>query len=263
MTSPGLLISNLSVQLGRRLVVDDLSLQLESGQLVGLIGPNGAGKTSLLRAIAGLLPHDGQVNWAGRDILTLPPRDRARIMAYVPQDRTIHWPLTVEAMVTLGRHPHRTGLSRARPEDQQVINRVLMECDLTNFRDRPVTELSGGEQARVLLARALAVEAPILLADEPVAALDPKHQMEVMALLQNHVRQADHLGLVILHDLTLAARFCDHFVLLAEGRAVLAGPRDEVFGNAANHSLLEQVYGLPFGFGHHNGLPYVMPVTKD
>lgn len=255
MTDQTLTISDLTVTLGQTRAVRNLSAELSGGQLVGLIGPNGAGKTSLLRAIAGLVPTDGRVSWQGNDLITAPARVRAKTIAYVPQDRHVHWPLNVAAMVALGRHPHRTGLTRWRDEDRRAVDQAIMQCDLDDFRNRPVTELSGGEMARVLLARALTVEAPILLADEPVAALDPKHQLDVMALLQNQARQSGNLGIVVLHDLTLAARYCDQLIVMDQGKLVLQGLKSQVL----NDRRLQDIYGLPLFVGDHEGESFVIP----
>jgi iron complex transport system ATP-binding protein len=212
-----------SVRLGGRLVVEQLSLALPRAHLAALIGPNGAGKTTLLRALAGLLPAQGAVHVEGRAVAALDLPERARRFAYLPQGQAVHWPLPVRDVVALGRYPHgATDPSRLGTDDSAIVERAMAETDVTAFADRPVTELSGGERSRVLLARALAVAAPVILADEPTASLDPRHQIDVM---QNLRATADNgvLVIVVTHDLGLAARFADHVLVLHQGRLASQG----------------------------------------
>lgn len=191
-------LSNLTVRRGGRSVLDAVDLAVTGGEFVGLLGPNGAGKTTLLRAALGLLPSNGQ--------RTFPAKP-----AFLPQQREIAWPMPVRAVVALGQ------------PDAAAVVRALDRLDLTALKDRPATDLSGGEQARVLIARAVAQETAFLLADEPVASLDPAHQIAVMALLRDLAREGR--GVVAsLHDLGLAARFCTRLVLMHEGRIVADGP---------------------------------------
>lgn len=207
-------LDKLTVRRGPCPVVDAVSLSLEPGEVVGLIGPNGAGKTTLMRAALGLLPHSGRSSLA-----VMPPARRARHAAWLPQAREIAWPVTVETLVTLGRVPHGTGVTDS---DRAAIDRALARMDLTSFRQRTATRLSGGEQARVLLARALAQETPFVLADEPIAGLDPAHQIATMQVF-NALAAEGRSVLVSLHDLGLAARFCTRLVLMQAGRVVADG----------------------------------------
>ena len=230
----------LSVRLGGRRVLDRVSLDVATGGLVGVIGPNGAGKSTLLRALLGLLtPEQGGVTLDGVAIERMPRKDLARRIAYLAQGQTIHWPLSVERLVSLGRLPHLAPMSRVAPDDAAAIARAMERADVSRFRDRIVTELSGGERARVLLARALAVEADALLVDEPLAALDPGHQIDVMALLRREAEDG-RLVIVVLHDLTIAARHCDRLVLLDAGRVVADGAPAQVL----TPDRLAQVYGI-------------------
>lgn len=232
--------SGLVLALDGRPVVRHADLALHPGDFVGLLGPNGAGKTTLLRALAGLLPPaDGTVVLDGRPIGDLPEARRARRLAYLPQGAECHWPLAVEALVALGRLPHRAPWSTLAPADLAAIEAAMRFTDVLDLAGRPVTQLSGGERARALLARALAVDPAILLADEPVAGLDPGHQLDVMRLL---ARRADAGGavLVVLHDLTLAARFCRRLVLMQEGRILADGPPAEVL----TPDSLRLLYGI-------------------
>ena len=219
-------LDRVSVTLGDRHVVEDVSADLAGG-VIGLIGPNGAGKSTLVRAIAGLIPSEGAILIDGTSVAALPLRERARRIAYLPQGQSVHWPLTVERLVALGRLPHLAPFARPGATDAAAIEQALMRTELLDLRDRPIDELSGGERARTLLARALAVEAPLLLADEPLAALDPAHQIEVMALLRAEAARGATV-IAVLHDLTIAARWCDRLLLIDHGRLVSDGSPTEV-----------------------------------
>ena len=222
-----------SVKLSGRIVLKDISLALSSGHLVALVGPNGAGKTTLLRALAGLVPSEGAIQVGGDALSSLRLSERARRFAYLPQGHIVHWPLPARDIVALGRYPHgATDPARLTPRDTEAVLRAMQATDVMEFSARRVTELSGGERSRVALARVLAVEAPVILADEPTASLDPRHQIDVM----KNLRQAADKGalvMVVTHDLGLAARFADTLVVLSEGRLVSQG--------AAVEALSEQV----------------------
>jgi iron complex transport system ATP-binding protein len=210
---------HLRVALGRRPVLQDVSFALPRGQLVALVGPNGAGKTTLLRALAGLLPADGTVRIGGEAVAALPLRERARRFAYLPQGHVVHWPLPVRDVVALGRYPHgATDPARLAPHDAEAVERAMQATDVTRLADRPIDQLSGGERSRVILARVLAVEAAVILADEPTASLDPHYQIEVMRLL-HRAAEAGTLVMVVTHDLGFAARFADTVLVLHESAA--------------------------------------------
>ncbi|MDX2265800.1 MAG: ABC transporter ATP-binding protein [Hyphomicrobiales bacterium] len=218
-----LTVQGVSVSLGPRRALADVSFAAPVGQLLALVGPNGAGKTTLLRAIAALIRFDGAIAWEGRSLASLPARERARQLAYLPQGHVAHWPITARQTVAIGRAPHASSLGRLHPEDDAAIDAALAQTRAAEFADRRVTELSGGERARVMLARALAVGAPVLLADEPTASLDPAHQLSVMALLRE-VARGGRLVIAVVHDLTLAARFADAALVLDAGRVAAYGP---------------------------------------
>ena len=223
MSAAFLTAQHLDVRLAGRAVLNDISLSLVSGHLVALVGPNGAGKTTLLRALAGLLPSDGAIHVGGAALASLSLRERARRFAYLPQGHIVHWPLPSRDIVALGRYPHgATDPARLSAKDRDAVLRAMRATDVVEFSDRRVTELSGGERSRVALARVLAVEAPVILADEPTASLDPRFQLDVMKTLR---AAADQGGLVIVvtHDLGLAARFADHLLVLSQGRLVAEG----------------------------------------
>ncbi len=217
--------SNITVHARGRAIVDGASLSVAPGELVGLIGPNGAGKSTLLRAMLGITPRaSGDVTLDGADFGAMLARDRARAVAFLPQDRRVEWRLTAHDVVMLGRYPHRAGFGGATAADRDAVARAIAAVEGEALLDRPVSVLSGGERTRILLARALAVEAPILLADEPIAALDPYHQLHVMEILRDRARAGAGAGaLAVIHDLALAARFMDRLVLMNSGRVVAEG----------------------------------------
>jgi len=225
-------LHDLTVRRGLCPVVDGVSLTVAPGEFVGLIGPNGAGKTTLMRAALGLLPFQGRSTLAA-----LPPAARARAAAWLPQARDIAWPVSVADLVALGRLPHGPGGDGAA-----AVERALARMGLSGFRDRRATELSGGEQARALIARALAQEAPVLLADEPIAGLDPAAQIAAMQVFGTEAA-GGRAVLAALHDLGLAARHCTRLVVLSAGRLVADGPPRAV--------LVPEVLGPVFGIRAH------------
>lgn len=210
-------LADLTVTRDGRALVDRVSLNVPPGCFVGLIGPNGAGKTTLMRAALGLIPATGR-----SDLSDLSPARRARRAAWLPQARDIAWPISVEALVRLGR--------RADPDrraDATAVAEAMAALDVTHLAQRRATELSGGELARALIARLLAQRTPLILADEPVAGLDPAHQFAVMALFAGLARQGRTV-IASIHDLTLAARYCQRLVLMDGGRIVADGSPAEV-----------------------------------
>ena len=227
-----LVTQNLSAALGSRPVLHDISLSLASGHLVALVGPNGAGKTTLLRALAGLIPSRGAIHIGGDALSSLSLRERAKRFAYLPQGHMVHWPLPARDIVALGRYPHgATDPARLSPKDAEAVLRAMQAVDVMQFAGRRVTELSGGERSRVALARVLAVEAPVILADEPTASLDPRHQIDVMKGLRA-AADTGVLVIVVTHDLGLAARFADHALVLSDGRLASQGTPAEALSEA-------------------------------
>jgi iron complex transport system ATP-binding protein len=256
MTGNALLTTQgLSVTLGSRAVLNDISLSLSSGHLVALVGPNGAGKTTLLRALAGLLPSQGQIHVGGDALSSLPLRERARRFAYLPQGHVVHWPLPARDIVALGRTPHgATDPARLTPKDAEAVQRAMQATDVVEFSERRVTELSGGERSRVALARVLAVEAPVMLADEPTASLDPRYQIDVMTNLRN-AADGGVLVIVVTHDLGLAARFADTVLVLSEGRLVSTG----VPAEALSEKVMGDVFRISAYRAEHRREAVIVP----
>lgn len=251
-----LCVDSLRVGLGGRDCVQALSFEVRAGELFALIGPNGAGKSTALRAMAQLLPHQGTVRLDGEDLERLSSAQRARRVAYLSQGDQVAWPLKVRDFVALGRLPHQRGWARhaQSQEDEQAVDSALAAMHLSEMQQRNLDQLSGGERARARLARALAVQAPLLLADEPVAALDPYHQLSVMELLRAQCN-AGRAVVVVLHDLTLASRFCNRVLLLNQGRITACGEPRKVLTPAH----LQQVYQVQAMHGEHESQGYVVP----
>jgi len=254
-------VQNLTCAYDGRAVLEELCLAARSGEVLVLIGPNGVGKSTLMRAMARLLrPRRGSVLLAGRDLWRTAPRTVARRLALAPQVDGTGWPVTVEQAVGLGRAPHRGWLLPFTAQDRAAVERALEQTGLVELRGRLVTELSGGEQHRVVLARVLAQEPQVLLLDEPTSHLDLKYQAEILGLARL-LAHRDGLTVVIsLHDLNLAALYADRLALLGAGRLLTVGSPAEVLTS----ERLSQVYGVPVVVTTHPlySTPMVMPVVN-
>jgi iron complex transport system ATP-binding protein len=247
----------ITVSRGATRVMQNVSLALKSGELVGLLGPNAAGKSTLLRALAGLAPLDaGTIDLDGRPLADWPRARRAQRIAYLEQGARCAWPIAAARLVALGRLPHLEPWLRPAAEDVRAVETAMAECDVTHLADRPATELSGGEEARVLLARALAGTPAVILADEPIARLDPAHQLDIMAVLGGRAR-AGAAVLAALHDLNLAAR-CDRLIVIDKGRIAADGSPREVL----TARLLRAVYGVNAILGERDGARYVVVESR-
>jgi iron complex transport system ATP-binding protein len=216
-----------------------VSFDAHPGEFLIVVGPNGAGKTTLLKAIAGLIAFTGRVSWNGKPITELRPAERAKIIAYLPQGHTAAWPIKARDVVAIGRAPFTSSLSRLGEADNAAIDRALDAVEAAQFASRPVTELSGGERARVMLARALAAGAPLLLADEPVASLDPAHQLSVMSVLASEAKRG-RLVIGVSHDLMLAARFASRILVLSENKIAALGTPEQTL----TAELLRRVFNV-------------------
>jgi iron complex transport system ATP-binding protein len=245
-----------SVDLAGRRVLEDVSLSVRPGEIVAVIGANGAGKSTLLKALAGLMtPCAGSVAVGAQPLSTLDRRTLGQTIAYLPQERTVHWPLTVRRLVALGRLPFRAPIAAPSAEDQAAVEEAMAAMDVTAFAERAVTELSGGERARVLLARALAQRPRFLVADEPTTGLDPAHGLTLFA---QFVRMSalQRAVIVALHDLSLAARYCHRVLLLKNGAALAQGTPREVL----TPELLARAYGVRATVAEIEGRPVVLPI---
>ncbi len=252
-------ISTLDAALGSRAVLYGIDMTITPGELVGVIGPNGAGKSTLARAISGLVrPTAGQVLLDDLPVHSISRDTLARRIAYLPQGQTVHWPLTVERLVSLGRLPHLAPFSAIGETDRMAVERAMDRAEILDLRDRVVTELSGGERARALIARALAVEAPALIVDEPLAALDPGHQLQMMELLKTEAASGA-LVIAVLHDLGMAARFCDRLALIHQGRLVADGVPSAVL----TPEYLRDCYNIRAWTGTIEGQPTVLPLSRS
>lgn len=251
-------IQNLFVSYNGHDILQDVSLCVSPGSILAVIGPNGAGKTTLIRAISGVLPpRSGKVFVDGIDLLRLPAIQRARYLAVVPQARQLPGAFSVRQSVLLGRTPYIGWLGRTHEVDHQLVEQALQQTRLTELAQRRVGELSGGEQQRVLLARALAQDTPILLLDEPTTHLDLEHQSSFFNLVRSLVSQKRLAVLLVLHDLNLAGLYADQVALLVKGRIHTSGSPQEVL----TENNLSRVYNVPVSVVPHPdyGTPLVLP----
>lgn len=248
-----------TVTLGDRRVLDGISLDVGRGEWLSIVGPNGAGKSTLLRYLTGAVTGPGDLHIGGRPFGSLTRRERALLVALVPQAPVIPVGMRVLDYVLLGRTPHIRPLGVEGPHDLAAVHDALTHLDLLDFADREVTTLSGGERQRVLIARALAQGAPLVLLDEPTTALDVGHQQQVLELI-DELRRAHELTVVTtMHDLTLAGQYAERLVLLDGGRVVVDGPAHEVL----TEENLASYYGARVRIIHDDGGPVVLPVREQ
>lgn len=240
-------------------VLDKVDLRLAPGRMIGVIGPNGAGKSTLVRLLSRLLtPAGGWVWLNGHNLTHWRPSELARVLAVVPQSPELPPAFTAWEMVLMGRTPYLGWTGRESERDQAVARRAMEETGTWHLADRLIGQLSGGEQQRVIIARALAQEPRVLLLDEPTAHLDINHQVETLSLITRLVKERELAALAIFHDLNLAAQYCHELVLLHQGQVAMQGSPDQVL----TPPLLQQVYGTEVTVMPHprNGLPVVFPV---
>lgn len=214
----------LTVSADEKALVREANFDLSQGELTIILGPNGAGKTSLIRGLLGLArPTSGNATLDQTDVQDLSPSDRAQKIAYLPQIRPLAWPNRVRDIVALGRFSHGAALGRLKPQDADAVDRAIAACDLNHLAERSADTLSGGELARVHCARAIATEASLLIADEPTAALDPRHQFRILDLIKSFVDQGGG-ALLVLHDIELAARYATRLIWMKDGQIIADGP---------------------------------------
>jgi iron complex transport system ATP-binding protein len=219
-----LIAEGISYRQDGQTILRDVGLRVAPGELVGLIGPNGAGKTTLLKVISGLWSGaQGQITLADRPLARFPTRDVARIIAQVPQITALDFPFTVRQIVLMGRNPHLGRFELETAHDRQIAERAMARTHTLDLADRLIGSLSGGERQRVLIARALTQEPRLLLLDEPTANLDIQHQMSILELVQDLIRDGAMGAVAAVHDLELAARFCNRLVLMYQGTVLAEG----------------------------------------
>lgn len=240
-----------------RRVLEDVSFTLDAGEVLGLVGPNGSGKTTLIRCLDRILEPEGSIRLDGRDMRSMSRPEIARMVAYVPQNRGVPGSSTVFETVLMGRRPHlRWSVSE---EDKQAVSDALSLLGIGEFASRRTDRLSGGERQRVLIARALAQDARILLLDEPTSALDMRNQIEVMALLARLAEDQQLAVVTAIHDLNLAARYCHRLLILKDGRVIGSGTPSSLLTSG----MVCAVYGVEAAVKDEMGVPYVVPIRPS
>ena len=249
-------IRNLCVDVPARRLIDGLSADLPAGKMIALLGHNGSGKSTLLKALARQIASTGSVDFEGRALGDWPARDHARRLGFMPQTTPPAEGMLVRELVALGRYPWHGALGRFGPRDRQAVEHALRECGLLPLADRLVDTLSGGERQRAWLAMMVAQEAGTLLLDEPISALDIAHQVEVMALVRRMCHTQGRSAVIVLHDVNMAARFCDHVLALKAGRLVMQGGPTDLM----QPETLAAIYGLPMQvLTKADGTPVAVP----
>jgi len=251
-------IESLTVAYGQKIALQDASLTVHPGEILALIGPNGAGKTTLVRAVSGLLtPDSGKISVDGQDISQLSPTQRARVLAVVPQARQMGGAFTVEQAVMMGRTAHMSWMGRESQEDIDAVELALRQAHLVEFADRPIAQLSGGEQQRVLLARALAQSTPVLLLDEHTNHLDLQHQTNLLCLVKQLTQEKGLTVMMALHDLNLVSFVADRVALIVGGKLQCVGTPQEVL--RSEH--ISRAYQTPVDIVTHpeTGAPIIFP----
>ena len=249
-------IENLSVDVPGRRLLDGITLNLPEGQVIALIGHNGSGKSTLLKVLARQVAAQGRIAFEGRPLSGWRPRDYARRLAFLPQTTPPAEGMLVRELVALGRYPWHGALGRFGPRDHEAVAAAMQECGVAPFADRLVDTLSGGERQRVWLAMMVAQQAGTLLLDEPISALDIAHQVEVLALIRRMCHDQQRSAVIVLHDVNMAARFCDHIVALKRGRLAMQGSPAELIRPDALHAI----YGLPMQvLTKDDGTPVAVP----
>jgi iron complex transport system ATP-binding protein len=255
-------INSISVGYGERLILKDISLTVHSGEIVALIGPNGTGKSTLIRAVGGVLPiRSGSIGLCGRELGSLSPDKRARTLAVVPQAQSLPTAFNVYQTILLGRTPYLGWLGQAGHRDHDAVQRAMLQTKTHHLGDRCIGELSGGEQQRVLLARALAQATPILIMDEPTNHLDISHQTSFLNLARQLAVENGLAILVALHDLNLTSLYADRVAVLEDGELRAFGTPEEVF----LEETLSPIYGSRLQVITHPeyGTPLVLPAGPD
>lgn len=247
-------ICNLSVSMNGEEILSHINFEAKAGEFIGLIGPNGAGKTTLLRAIMNFITYRGEVAVDGLLTAEMAHHERAKWLSYLPQERDVAWPVSVETIVGLGRQMQRSAFASLSPVDHRMIAEAMRQMDVAKFAKKSVHQLSGGEKARVLIARLLAQGSPFILADEPVSGLDPAHQLSLMQCFAE-LAQAGKTVIASLHDLSLSAHRCTRLIMLEKGRIIADGTPKQVL-TAKN---LRNIYKIEADIVHKNDRIFIQP----
>jgi iron complex transport system ATP-binding protein len=251
-------INNLSVFYGDRQILHEIQLEVHSGEIVALLGPNGAGKSTLIRSISGVIPiRSGNIFVDQKDVTSLSTMERARHISVVPQALSMPPAFTVWETVLLGRTPYLNFLGQTSAKDEAIARQALEQVDVVHLIEKRMDEISGGEQQRVLLARTLAQDTPILLMDEPTTHLDISHQIDLLKLITKQAREKNLTVLVALHDLNLASMFADRIAIVQHGLLCVAGTPQETLTS----EIINSVYHVPVHIVSHpeTGVPFVIP----
>lgn len=253
-------IENINAGYGSRDVLHDLSFSLDPGLFYGLIGPNGSGKTTLLDLMLGNLePRCGKVCFKDREVSQYPRRELAKEIALVPQDFRINFDFTVFDVVMMGRHPHIPRFANPSASDHDIVAKVLAELEISELQERLITQLSGGEKQRVIVARALAQNTPVLVLDEATSSLDIQHSLQIFQVLKKRCQAQGASIIAAIHDLNFAAAYCDAIILLNHGRLVTIGPPKEVLRAERLQQVFAidcQTYEEPFSGAHQVAYRY-------
>lgn len=248
---------NLSYAYTERQVFRGLSFSVQEGDVLGVVGPNGCGKTTLIKCIDRILQPEGELRIRGKEISEYHHDELARTVAYVPQALSIGMAMNVLEVVLMGRRPYVRW--RISDNDLSLATGVLEQLGISHLAFRKLTQVSGGERQKVMIARAMVQEPSLLLLDEPTSALDIRYQLEVMTLIRSVVRQQNIAAMLAIHDLNLAARFCDRILVLHQGKIVASGAPADLL----KPPLIEQVYGVRAIVGTEGGLPFILPVEPS
>ena len=247
MAESGFVLDNVSFAYGEKQALDHLSLKIAPGRFYGLVGPNGCGKSTLLDLLmANRTPVQGRIDYNGQSLANYGRRQLARQLALVPQDFTIHFAFTVLEVVLMGRHPYLPRFGAPGSEDYGIARKAMAAIGIDGFGDRYVTELSGGEKQRVVVARALAQETPVLMLDEATSNLDVGHTMEIFNVARQRVRERGETVIAVIHNLNLAAAYCDEMIFMKEGKVAACGPTNETLTPA----IIEEVFGVESQVNH-------------
>ena len=233
-------VSGLNLTIDSAHIINNASLEIETGQIIGLIGPNGAGKSMLLKSILGLNEEaQGVVTIDDQDINTISLKAKAKFISYAAQGAPVHWPLAVGHLVSLGRIPHLSPWQTTTEEDQQLTLNAMKMTEVDHLSMRTTTSLSGGERARAMLARAIVTGSDFLFADEPIEALDPYHQIQIMDILKNLAKKGKGV-LVVIHDLNVAQQYCDQLILMDKGKII----KKDIPINVLTDEILRETYNI-------------------